>query len=227
MTSYGCFRATAQWTVALTLLSVGVSAATRPGMAPDQALRRLTEGNRRYVSGKPSGPNRHSKRRTEVAAGQYPTAVVVGCSDSRVPAEIVFDAGLGDLFATRTAGNVLGPDTVGSIEYAVANLDVKLILVLGHERCGAVQAAVKGGTYPGSIGTIVRKIAPAAEWARKQSGDVLHAAIEENVREVIRGLKASKPLLADPIRAGRVKVVGAVYDLDSGKVIRVAETAPR
>ncbi|HSF46884.1 MAG TPA: carbonic anhydrase, partial [Burkholderiales bacterium] len=152
--------------------------------------------------------------------------ILVGCSDSRVSPELLFDTGLGELFIVRNAGNTVDTVALGSIQYGVAVLGVPLILVLGHERCGAVEAALavveKSATFPGSIGQMVEPIVPAvlkAKTAGKTKGeDLLDECVRENVRRVVTRLRTSEPLLIEPLRAGKLKVVGARYDLDDGKV---------
>lgn len=188
-------------------------------MQPNQALNKLLEGNARYVSGKTQGPNRSVARRTEQAKGQRPFAIVIACSDSRVPPEILFDQGIGDIFVIRTAGNVVDDIALGSIEYAVEHLGANLIVVLGHKSCGAVTAAVAGGTAPGHVGSIVAKITPAVEKARaKQGGDLVDNAIRANIKEVGQTVRGSEPILRELMDDGAVRVVGAYYDLESGVV---------
>jgi carbonic anhydrase len=163
------------------------------------------------------------ERRIEIARGQAPIAVLVSCSDSRVPPELLFGRGLGELFIVRNAGNTVDTTALGSIQYAVAELGVPLVLVLGHERCGAVDAAVKvvkdNATFPGSIGQMIEPILPAVIKAQTQPGDLLDNAVRENVRRVVSRLRsATEPLLLDPQRAGKLKIVGARYDLEDGDV---------
>ena len=184
----------------------------------DKALQKLMDGNNRYVSAQTAHPNQTPARRSEVIEGQHPFAVIVGCSDSRVPPEIIFDQGLGDLFVIRLAGHVLNDAALGSIEYAVEHLGTRLIMVLGHDNCGAVTAAVKGGDIPGHIGSIVKAIAPAVKKAKNQPGDLLENAIRENVAMVVEQLKYSAPLLKELVENGALKIVGAHYHLDDGKV---------
>ena len=184
----------------------------------ERFVQKLLDGNRRYVSGKPSHPNQTPERRTDVAKGQHPFAVVVSCSDSRVPPEIIFDQGIGDLFVVRVAGNILDDAGLGSIEYAAEHLHVSLIMVLGHERCGAVEAAVKGGEAPGHIKSLVGAIQPAVEKARGEPGDLAENAMRTNVKMVVDHLKASKPTLEHLVHNGTLTVVGARYDLDDGQV---------
>ena len=187
-------------------------------VAGQTALQQLVAGNERWAEGHPLHPRQDIDRRTEVAGGQHPIAVVVGCSDSRVPPEIVFDQGLGDIFVVRVAGNVVDEQALGSIEYAVEHLHVHLIVVLGHEKCGAVQAAVAGGEAPGHIGSVVKAIEPAVEKARDEPGDLLDNAINENVLRVVEQIKTSEPILAHEVENDGLKVLGARYNLAPGTV---------
>ncbi len=202
-------------------LAIGAGKETK-GISPDQALQKLMDGNKRYSEAKQTHPNQTPARREEVAKGQHPFAVIIGCSDSRVPPEIIFDQGLGDLFIIRIAGNVIDNPGLGSIEYGVEHLNVPLVMVLGHEKCGAVDAAVKGGEAPGHIGSLVEAIKPAVEKAKTESGDMLDNAVKENVKMVVAQLKASKPILAEMVKKGKIKIVGARYDLDTGAVELIA-----
>lgn len=193
-----------------------------PGITPDEALARLLEGNRRYVSNKAFCPNESATARTRLATGQAPFAIILGCSDSRVPPEVVFDFGLGDLFVIRVAGNIVEDAGVGSIEYAIEHLGTPLVVVLGHERCGAVKATIEtleaGAEAPGRIGELVRKLKPAVEASAKTPGDKVANAVKENVRRMVSELAGLEPFLKEKVEAGKVKVVGAHYDLDSGVV---------
>jgi carbonic anhydrase len=184
----------------------------------DRALQKLMEGNARYVSARAAHPNQTPARRAEVIEGQHPFAVIVGCSDSRVPPEIIFDQGLGDLFVVRLAGHVSNDEALGSIEYAVEHLGTRLIMVLGHDGCGAVTAAVKGGGAPGRIGSVFNAIAPAVQKAKNRPGDLLKNAIRENVAMVVEQLQSSAPLLQALVKNGGLKITGALYNLDDGKV---------
>lgn len=185
-----------------------------------ESLRLLAEGNARFVEGRRQGDRYGPARRAEVASEQHPIAIVLSCSDSRVPSEIVFDQGIGDLFVVRVAGNVLDEINIGSIEYGAEHLHAPLVVVLGHQRCGAVTAAVEGGEAPGHIGSIVEALAPAVGEARKicRDGDLVEAASHANVRRVVRKLGERSSILAHLITTGKLSVVGAYYDLDSGKV---------
>jgi carbonic anhydrase len=187
----------------------------------DEALGRLKEGNQRYAANRTVDPNQTAARRAEVAQGQKPFATILGCVDSRVPAEIIFDRGLGDLFVVRTAGQVIDGAVMGSVEFGALELGIPLILVLGHEKCGAVNAtieAIEKNVHPeGSIGVLVDGIKPAVEGVRDQPGDLLDNAVKANVELGVRRLKES-PILADLLKEGRVKIVGGHYDLDTGEV---------
>lgn len=179
----------------------------------------LKAGNARFVAGQAVHSNQTVDRRTEVAAGQHPFAIIVGCSDSRVPPEIVFDQGLGDLFVVRVAGNIVDDHALGSIEYAAEHLHVPLVVVLGHDKCGAVDAAVSGGEVPGHIASIVDAIKPAVEEAKSEQGNLLDNAIDANIRRVVYEIRHSEPILGHEVEAGKLTVVGARYKLDSGQVV--------
>jgi len=160
-----------------------------------------------------------AKQREELANAQHPFAVIVGCADSRVPPEIVFDQGLGDLFVLRVAGNVIDDHSLGSVEYAVDHLGVRLMVVLGHQRCGAVKAAKETiaakGKAPAHIQSLVTAIRPAVE--ATVSGD-LEATVKANVKDVVQALRSSTPVLKAKVDSGDVRVVGAYYSLDTGTV---------
>jgi carbonic anhydrase len=192
---------------------------------PDEVLRNLLEGNKRFMKGETTAPRRKPEDFAALAEGQTPRAVIMGCADSRVPPEILFDQGVGDLFVVRAAGNVIsgsGAIVKGSIEYAVAELNVSLVMVLGHTQCGAVKAAVKhinaDDALPGAIAELVNAIKPAVIKAKGRSGDALENAIRANVGIGVERLKSLEPILAGPVKQGRVKVVGGVYDLRTGRV---------
>lgn len=227
------FRTACGGTLGLAAL-LGVPAASfaadgkKSTLSPDEALAKLKKGNADFMADKSEAAPKDNQRRLDIARGQAPFAVLVGCSDSRVPPEVLFGAGLGELFIVRNAGNTVDTVALGSIEYGVAVLGAPLLIVLGHERCGAVDAAVqvvkKNATFPGSIGQMIQPILPAALMAAATQGantneeDLLDAAVRENVRRVVMRLRNSEPMLIDPIKAGKLKVVGARYDLDDGKV---------
>lgn len=191
------------------------------------ALDQLMKGNERFVTGKMTGPNRNEARRAEVATGQKPFAVIVSCSDSRVPPEVVFDQGLGDLFVVRTAGHVVDPVAMGSIEFAVAKLGARQILVMGHEHCGAVQAALEGATVPGSIDAILADIRPVVGGPTKGTPEAMETAVAKQARAVAQQLSTASPVLTPMVQDGSLKVAAGVYDLDTGKVTALANEASR
>lgn len=197
-----------------------VQSAEPAAISAEDALAKLVDGNQRFVDGKlnKATPEELKNRRAEVAHGQKPIAIVVGCSDSRVGPEIVFDQSVGDIFVVRTAGEVVDNAALGSIEYAVEHLGTPLIVVLGHERCGAVAAAVAGAKEPGQIGTVLKAIEPAVEETKGQPGDAVDNAIRANVQDVVRKLQSAGPILAERVKQGRLKVVPAYISLDTGKV---------
>jgi carbonic anhydrase len=182
---------------------------------PDRALQLLIQGNERFVENKRKFPDQEWRDITAVAPSQAPFAAILGCADSRVPAEIVFDRGFGDIFVCRVAGNVATPEEIGSLEFAALVLGVKVIMVLGHERCGAVKAAIEGGELPGHIGSLTEAILPAVESSKNQAGDKVENAVKANVRLQAQRCKAS-PVLNQLIEEGKLKIVGAYYDLDTG-----------
>lgn len=188
---------------------------TAPDVSPDEALSRLKTGNDRFATSKESGSKPVAARRAETAQAQHPFATIVACADSRTAPEIVFDQGIGDLFVVRTAGNLVDDYALGSIEYAVEHLGVRLIVVLGHERCGAVTAALASATAPGHVNSLVRDIQPAVAASKGKEGDKLANAIHENDAAVAARIRKEAQLGE---LAGKVKVVEGYYDLDSGKV---------
>jgi carbonic anhydrase len=187
-------------------------------MPPEEVFAALLAGNQRTQSDETRSPNCSIERRTEIAKGQHPLAVVVTCSDSRVPPERIFDQGYGDLFVVRSAGNVVDDVGLGSIEYAVDHLGARLIFVLGHTKCGAVGAAVQGGPTPGHLPAIMRAIAPAVEKEKDKPGDLAFNAMLGNVRQVVLKIAKSTPQIKDMIEAGTVRIVGGYYDLDTSAV---------
>ncbi|MDQ5908027.1 MAG: Carbonic anhydrase [Pseudomonadota bacterium] len=206
-----------------------------PVASPQEALQRLMEGNQRFVASRQIDPNRSHQRRTAVANSQQPFATILGCVDSRVPPEIVFDRGIGDLFVIRSAGEVIDEAVMGSIEFGSFELKIPLVVVLGHERCGAVKAAIeavehgggdqkhgkakgKHSAEPGQIGYLVQGLRPAIEKAKSWGmGDLAENAMRANVSLIVQRLKKS-PVLSAAVESGRLKIIGARYDLDSGGV---------
>ncbi len=186
-----------------------------PSVGPDEALLRLKAGNERFAQTKVSEGKPVAARRRETAQGQHPFAVIIGCADSRTAPEIVFDQSIGDLFVIRTAGNLVDDYALGSIEYAVEHLGTRLIVVLGHERCGAVTAALSSATAPGHVNSLVRDIQPAISASKGREGDPLTNAVLENDAEVAAKIR-KKAELGE--LAAKVRVVEGYYDLDTGKV---------
>ena len=184
-------------------------------MNPDQALKQLVEGNSRYMHEKLLHPNRSKEARICSADGQNPFAIILGCSDSRVSPEIIFDQGIGDLFVVRVAGNVVGPVELDSIEYSALYLKSSVIMVLGHENCGAIQAVINGQSQ--DIETIASMIAPSLERARAQKGSLIENTVKDNVHSVVDALRKS-PVLAKLIDEKKITVVGGYYDFQSGGV---------
>lgn len=192
---------------------------------PRIGLKKLMGGNRRFVEGKSIRPRQDSLAIHSVENGQKPYAVIVGCSDSRVPNEIIFDQGVGDLFIVRTAGQVMAAASYGSIEFAHLALGAKLIVVLGHKKCGAVDAAIqRPDNPPGHIVTLINAIKPAAERSKYMAGDRLDNAIRQNVIEQVNELRDLEPVLSKRYKTGELLIVGAVYDLATGKVEFLPET---
>lgn len=202
----------------ITVLSITIIAQTHRGFDSQTSLQKLIDGNKRFTDSKPTHVNQTSERRLDVAKGQKPFAVVVTCSDLRVPPEIIFDQGLGDLFVIRTAGNIIDDIGLGSIEYAVEHLGVQLIVVLGHEKCGAVDAAVKGGHAEGHIQNLIEAIRPAVEKEKKNKGDLLDNSVKANALMVVKQLNSSEPILKEFVHEKKLTIVGARYDLDDGLV---------
>jgi carbonic anhydrase len=189
-------------------------------VSADSALARLKSGNQRFVKGRPRARHLISERKA-LAEGQAPYAIILCCSDSRVAPEIIFDESLGKLFVVRVAGNVADPVDLGSIEYAAQHLHAKLLLVIGHESCGAVKATLDGGQVPPNIDAIVDRITPAVNKARNRQGDtksILNAAIEENVRQQMNNALQQSAVLRQLVDQHELRITGGVYNLHTGKV---------
>ncbi|MFC0386007.1 carbonic anhydrase [Muricoccus vinaceus] len=192
-------------------------------LSPDEALARLKEGNNQFRTEAPYNAVQGRERRVELARGQAPFCALVGCSDSRVPPELLFGRGLGELFIVRNAGNTIDTAALGSIEYGVGVLGCPLIVVLGHESCGAVAAAVDvvqhNATFPGMIGEMIQPIIPAVLSVRRPSGEiVLDDAVAANSRRVAARLKSQSPIAQEAVRANKLKIVAARYRLADGSV---------
>jgi carbonic anhydrase len=206
------------------LASPLAASSTGPGISSDEAARILKEGNGRYVEGKPRHPHQDRERRALTGGqGQHPLATVLTCSDSRVPPEIIFDQGIGDIFVVRVAGNVAATDEIGSIEYAVDHLATPLVMVLGHTQCGAVTAVVEDAKLSPNIAALVEPIKSAVAKAREDHPDaaqdvLLNAAIKDNVWQAIADMLGASPIIRDKVKDGQVRVVGALYEIDSGQV---------
>jgi carbonic anhydrase len=189
----------------------------------DSALAELRAGNEHHVAHKYQHPHEAAERQRQLVSGQNPHAEILSCSDSRVPPEIIFDQGLGDLFVVRVAGNVASDTELASLEYGAEHLHVPLIVVLGHQHCGAVTAAVQGGEAKGHLGTLVSLLRPAVEKTRGLPGDAVENAVKANVEMVVKQLRTSTPVLAEFVSQGKLKVVGGVYSLETGKVTWLPE----
>jgi carbonic anhydrase len=185
-------------------------------MNRNDILQRLTEGNRRYVADKAEGKLNDSQRRNDILEGQAPFAIVLSCADSRVVPELIFDTGLGELFVVRVAGNVANTSSIASIEYAVAHLGTKVLLVLGHEHCGAVTAAVNGGDNGENINYLLAHIAPAIENTPEEA--TVDEVIRKNVHLTAEELIRRSAIIADAANKDKLKIVTAYYHLGSGKV---------
>jgi len=187
-------------------------------LSPDEALQKLMAGNQRFVQDAPLRPDQSTTRRTQLDFSQHPFACILACSDSRVPPELIFDQGLGNLYVVRIAGNILNEDGLGSLEYAIERLQSPLIVVLGHSRCEAVSAAVNVHSASGHAGEIMDALKPAVRAAKDKHGDAIEQATKANVELVVERLKTSKPILAEYVKTGRLKIVGGRYDLATGQV---------
>ena len=203
---------------ATTILATGTvlfAAEHTKSVSPDDALAKLQAGNKRFATSKVTEGKPVAARRAETAQSQQPFAIIVGCADSRTSPELVFDQNVGDLFVVRTAGNLVCEHALGSIEYAVEHLGARLIVVLGHERCGAVKAALASASAPGNVNSLVRDIQPAVQAAKGKAGDALDNTIKENAGQVAARIRSEAQLGE---LAKSVRVVVGVYDLDTGKV---------
>jgi len=213
--------------LAATFASTGVQASTdvpkpKNVLLPDAALARLMAGNERYVNGK-SLPINFDKKRAVLTTGQNPYACLLSCADSRIGPEFCFDEGRGDLFVTRVAGNFVTPDILASLEYGTAVLQSPLIMVLGHTSCGAIGAAVQAYTenaaFPGHIQSLTTALAPAVRQAvNDKATNVVQASTRINILQNVRTLQESNPLISQRVKEGKLKIVGGLYHLDTGRV---------
>lgn len=221
-------RAVLEGSAAALAISLGIGSWSAPqvqgtaaqaGLSPDEALKRLMDGNARFAAGKlTSFQEDLSLLRQGTVEKQQPFAAVLSCADSRVPVEVVFDMTIGHVFVTRVAGNIVTPEIIGSLEYGVAVLGTSVVVVLGHGSCGAVSATIAAKEVPGQVSTLYRHIRPAVD----QAGPDLDATIRANARIHARLLQESSPVIAGAVKQGRLKVVAAYYDLASGVVTLLA-----
>jgi len=200
------------------ILAGVVAAAQAPVPSADAVLKELKAGNDHHVAKRYQHPHQTAARQRELVADQQPHAIVLSCADSRVAPEIILDQGLGDLFDVRVAGNVAADAELASIEYAVEHLHTPLLVVMGHQKCGAVTAAAAAGEPEGHLPSLVAMIRPAVDRARREPGDLIDNAVRINVENVVSTVTTSKPVLAGCVARGQLKVVGAVYSLDTGRV---------
>ena len=192
--------------------------------AADRVIRELKAGNEHHVTKHYQHPHQTVARQRELTTSQAPHAAILSCADSRVAPEIVFDQGLGDLFDVRVAGNIAGESEIASIEYAAEHLKVPLLVVMGHQRCGAVTAALDAGEAHGNVLMLLEAIRPAVEKARGLPGDLVDNSVRLNVENVVNQLRASKPILAELINRQQLRIVGTVYSLDTGRIDWLPET---
>ena len=202
--------------IAVTL--TGTSHQAETNVTPDSAIAELKAGNVHHVRHQYQHPHESLTRQRELVAGQHPHAEILSCADSRVPPELIFDQGLGDLFVVRVAGNVATDTEIGSLEYGAEHLQIPFLVVLGHESCGAVTAAVQGGEAEGHIAALVNLIKPAVDKSRGLPGDPVANAVRINVEMVVQQLRSSTPVLSTLVAEGKLKIVGGVYSLETGKV---------
>ncbi len=188
---------------------------------PQVALDRLLEGNQRFVDARMQHPAQDPEHRLKVSKGQQPFATILTCSDSRLPPEVLFDQGLGDLFVARVAGNIVDPALLGSIEYAVGHLGTPLVVVIGHEKCGAVEATLESiqhqETPPGEVAALVQAITPAVAVAEQRPGDLLDNTIRANTEQSLEAIKKSSEL-SGPLSSGALRAIGAYYSIDDGRI---------
>jgi carbonic anhydrase len=193
-------------------------------LTADSVLAELSAGNAHHVAHRYQHPHQNANRQRELVSSQNPHAEILSCADSRVPPELIFDQGLGDLFTVRVAGNVVSDTELGSLEYGAEHLHVPLLVVLGHQHCGAVTAAVEGGGDDGHIVALINLLRPAVEKTRGLPGDPVENAVKANVEMVVKQLRTSTPVMAELVAHGKLKVIGAVYSLDTGKVTWLPDT---
>lgn len=219
------FKLGAAAVAAAGLVSLPAAAQAPNAIPPDEALKRLMDGNARYVANAPQERD-FSAGRAARASSQYPIAAVLSCADARVGPELAFDQSQGDIFSVRVAGNFVNDDGLASLEYATRFLGVPLIMVLGHTSCGAIDATIKvlqdNAKLPGHLPELIRSIKPAVELAKKRKPtNLLDEAIVENVRHNVHLLRRARPIISDKVREGKIRIVGGVYEIATGKVALV------
>lgn len=209
-----------RWSDTISLVAAGFLALGAQESLPsaDAVLAELEAGNAHHVAKKYDRPHQTAARQRVLASAQSPHCAILACADSRVPPEILFDQGLGDIFDVRVAGNVAGDNETASLEYAAEHLHVPLIVVMGHTHCGAVSAALEGGTLPGKLPTLMVAIRPAVEQSAHEPGNRLNNAVRDNVVHVVEQLRTEKPVLSHLVETGKLRIVGAVYSVETGKV---------
>ena len=209
-----------RWIDAAPVVAAGLLALSAKESLPsaDAVLAELKAGNAQHVAKRYQRPHQTEARQRVLASGQSPHCAILACADSRVPPEILFDQGLGDLFDVRVAGNVAGDDETASLEYAAEHLHVPLVVVMGHTQCGAVSAALEGGTLPGKLPNLMAAIRPAVNQSAHEPGNRLDNAVRANVVHVVEQLRTAKPVLSDLVATGKLRIVGAVYSVETGKV---------
>jgi len=218
------FAATAVAVWILAAWTAAMASSAGPGLTPDDALTKLREGNTRFVAGASVHPRQEAARRSETGQnGQHPFATVLTCSDSRVPPEVLFDQGIGDVFVVRVAGNVASTDEIGSIEYGADHLGTPLVVVLAHTKCGAVTAVVKDEHVTPNIAKLVAPIVPAVQgvktrFSSNDMDEIISKSIEANMWQAIADMFAKSPVIKKLAAEGKIKVIGALYDVDSGAV---------
>lgn len=198
--------------------SISIGQKAEEEITADSVLAELKTGNAHHVAHRYQHPHESLDRQRQLRTGQHPHAEILSCSDSRVPPEIIFDQGLGDLFIIRVAGNVAADTEIASLEYGAEHLHVPLLVVMGHEGCGAVTAAVQGGPPEGHLGALLDLIKPAVEKTRGMQGDAVSNAVRVNVEMVVRQLRSSTPILSELVAHGKLRIVGAIYSIDTGSV---------
>ena len=216
MKYFSIFACGILFVIAVTLTGIGQQ--TEPKVTPDSVMTELKTGNAHHVRHQYKHPHETTARQRELIAGQHPHAEILSCADSRVPPEIIFDQGLGDLFVVRVAGNVASDSEIGSLEYGAEHLHIPLLVVLGHESCGAVTAAVQGGAAEGHIAVLISLIKPAVDKTRGMPGDPVANAVRSNVELVVQQLRSSTPVLSELVAHGKLKIVGGIYSLRTGEV---------